>query len=251
MPATLQWYEGDNVVSANGVYPGDDSALKDLERMVGDMASGRRFTDSVIPVITDIAGSPASTTDVLQVTSAVGLLVGQSVIVGSSGVTSHDITNITDTAITVSPPLPAVPTIGDTVRTLFIGGTTPDRTQSLTTLQRSEDALIEWLATGGYVTVVSSYATRYGSPFRTLLEARAALAAVRLLSTRPTHERDAVLDDETGRRRIDGFAYQVRVIKAEILNGTFPLPRNEGTGSGPSVGYPPPRDPSFTFELEV
>ena len=184
MAATLQWYEAaDNSVDADGNYPGDESGLLDVERMVGDLASGRRFTD------------PVETIDRL------------------------------------------------------IPGTTPSRTEALRTLQRAEDAFIEWLTTGGYIAVTPAYSTSYPSPFRTLLEARGALAAVRLLATRPTHERDAVLDDETGRRRIDGFAYQVRTLKAEILAGTFPLPR--AVASGSSVGAPPPREPSFTFELGV
>ena len=185
MPATLQWYEGDNTVDGEGRYPGDESGLRDLERMVGDTSSGRRFTD--------------------------------------------------DTTLESGAVIP---------------GTTPTRTEALTTLQRAEDAFIEWLATGGYVTITPTYATTYASAFRTLLEARAALAAVRVLSTRPTHERDSVLDEERGSRRIDGFAYQVRGVRDEILSGTFPLPRREGSGSI-SVGFPASRDPIFTFELET
>ena len=186
MAATLQWYEGTNTPDGDGRYPGDEAGLTDVERMVGDLTPGRKFTDD------EVVG-------------------GQ-----------------------------------------LVSGTTPTRTEALTALQRSEDAIISWLVQAGYVEVTPAYATSYPSQFRTLLETRAAQVALRLLSMRPTHERDAFVDETISTSRLDGYAHQVRGVRASILAGTFPLPRtSDSGGAGGSVGAPPVRAASFDFDLGV
>ena len=180
MPGTLKWYEGSNAQNADGTYPGDESGVLDVQRIVGDLGHGRVFRDP-------------------------------------SGVEP---------------------------------GTNPSKSEVLTTLSRAESTIATWLATGDYVAVTPASGAANLDAFRTLLELRAQLASFRLMTARPVTNRDTVIQDEDTDSRSLGLAYDIRSTRKSIETGQFPMPKHSAARSI-TVGAPPSRDPTFTFDLEL
>lgn len=95
MAAILTWAELPNTQNVEGEYSGDVAALKDVERMVGDIVQGRQFVDR--DATTNTAGTVPSRTDVLN-----GLLRAESAIIGWLATGSYAAVDLTQ-ATTANP----------------------------------------------------------------------------------------------------------------------------------------------------
>lgn len=143
---TAGWNLSSAYLRPSGVIKTIPECSKILEHGLGSVVVGS--------LTTTVAAAPAPTPTVFTLASAVGLTVGEFVLINlaagaSPGKYARMVTNISTAEITVSPALPYAPTTGDTVKTGVTYKLATDPAKSLSFARYLPD--ISFLLTGGVV----------------------------------------------------------------------------------------------------